>query len=163
MRLSNYVIYIVLAVCSLYSAGCDNKHRNIHRTATYTVKHNTLLTGEATYIVAQNGLRLDIWRDPEQATIDYQLVDPSLDNVLLRSSAGSSFSRYFFVCDDESWLWVYSGDVGSSVWRLQGDGTYVQSALKAESPDLVRRMPDVFFEALPHSLKERWSILRGPQ
>jgi hypothetical protein len=56
-------------------------------------------------------------------------------------------------------LWVYSGDAGVTGWaRKQGEIEF--QPLSLDDAAAVQRMPSVFFDALPQSLKQRWSPMR---
>ena len=79
-------------------------------------------------------------------------VDDRKGNNCFSDNAGSVFSRWFFCWDNNSRLWVYSGDVGIFMWSKDGNGKWEKLVVGPKFDNT--KMPKAFYTHLPSSLKD---------
>lgn len=102
----------------------------------------------------------DIWLHVSKSAdgLLYYSIRRSDGGELVKSNRGmSSFSRWYMQWNSStSQLWVYSGDIGVSVWLMNASGLYHEIIIRDKV--FVKDMPSEFHSRLPHSLRTKWPL-----
>jgi hypothetical protein len=61
--------------------------------------------------------------------------------------SASANSRWILYVDTNDWIWLYSGDIGTYVWRPGPSGGYERVAVK-ENPEAASKVPPEFSAAI---------------
>ncbi len=120
-----------------------------------------LIDSDGTYLLDPGDYKLVVSLQPDGGghLVAYELREPMADAVVASGDAGGNTSRWFFYWSADRELWVHSSDVGTYVWKQANTG-YQRHLVTDDAT--IREMPDAVFDALPDSLKRRWSAKRDP-
>jgi hypothetical protein len=62
-------------------------------------------------------------------------------DILAHHPRASNYSTWFYYWDESSMkLWFYSGDVGTDLWQLEGDGFVEKNLDVAEAVSMVKKV-----------------------
>lgn len=150
----------LLSISLLLNPGCKRTSGGSSVGASSSASP-VLLDDEGTYTLDPGGYRLTITREPDGRgrLVAFALQAPDSDAIVRSAKVGADSSRWYFCWSLNEELWVYSGDAGVTGWaRKQGEIEF--QPLSLDDAAAVQRMPSVFFDALPQSLKQRWSPMR---
>lgn len=114
-----------------------------------------LITRVGTYAVAPGSLVVTVWVD-EERLLKYSIADGAGGRLFATTNRPSALANWFLHLDEANRLWVHSGDIGSSV-VLGGAGGDCRELFLHDRPDLIRRMPEEFFERLPDGVRRKWA------
>ena len=122
-----------------------------------------LIAKVGTFSVGNGGFIIRVFLRPGTKSVVDFVVEPVSDQrAILSGSAGSDAMRWFlFWATENGQLWVYSGDEGVFLWHLDSSGKYTRSSVTPEDLHLVKAMPQIFFDALPSSLRSEWAGQRN--
>jgi hypothetical protein len=120
-----------------------------------------LIENVGTHLLDPGDYKLVVSLQPDGSglLVTYELRDPASDAVVASGDAGGDVSRWFFYWSVDRELWVHNADVGTYVWK-QTDTGYQRHLVTDDVT--IRGMPVAVFDALPDSLKRRWSAKRAP-
>jgi len=147
-------ILAVSAMSLLFFFGCgksDSKMKSNWK--------GGLLTEVGSYQRSSTGVLVNVWIDQEHL-VRYSISAPGGRQLIRSSERASAYSKWIIYFDDNGWLWFDSSDIGSSVAKKSPDGTY-QEVQISDQPDLIRMMPQEFFDRLPRSIQARWKDYRS--
>lgn len=155
-RTSAYLIIVAMGL----ALGCSRSPAHPPATVARGAGQ-TIVDGAGTYALAPGDVTLTISLRPAGSgdVVEFALRDAATGNTLASGDAGNNAMRWFLFWSSSRELWVYSGDLGTTVWREAGDGRY-ESTNVASDESLIRRMPARVFAELPESSQERWAESR---
>lgn len=107
-----------------------------------------------TFLISASHVKLVV--SERQGLVYYQLLDISSNRPVLNSNSGSMHSQWYFCWSDSDELWVYSGDIGTCVWRKCDQGYCKEDMTNENAARLVSAMPKVFFDAASPTRKTLW-------
>lgn len=141
-RVLTFTITIALVIVGFYVAIVCVEH---------SVPSDALIVKTGTYTIPGGG-HLQVLE--EGRAISYVLTGPN-DATLLRSvNAFNATQRWYMAFGQDGSLWVYSGDVGTSVWSISEDGGFMELPMTTE---LCKHSPSIFRLNLPSELRAIWN------
>ena len=144
------------------SSGCNRNPKGSGAASSPTKVAQVLIDSDGTYLLDPGDYKLVVSLQPDGGghLVAYELREPVADAVVASGDAGGNASRWFFYWSVDQELWVHSSDVGTFVWRKQSGAGYQRHLVTDDAT--IRGMPAAVFDALPDSLKRRWSAKRDP-
>jgi len=101
-----------------------------------------------------DSLSADLAIEIRDHIVHYRIVTRDGRVLLQSTDRPSSRHRWFILWDNTGGrLWVYSGDIGTSVWLPNDEGQFERVSLTGKS-ELINDIPDRFFEAMPESAQK---------
>ena len=94
-----------------------------------------------------------------RSLVDYKIVNVATKQEFAPEHHFSDAMRWAACWQKGDVLWIYSGDIGSSVWRRDTKGVFTEESL-ADKPELIRAIPAELWSFMPSSLKIRWERFR---
>jgi len=144
------------AVLALLTSACGRRGRSITQ-----FKEGVLIRSTGSFPLNENRLTLNVAVDSE-GIVRYALKDrngTTLIDSKKRTENPGAYQRWFLFWSNDSQLWFWSSDIGDFLWTKGTDGSY-GCRWGNEDPKIVGEMPQPFFDALPSSMKLKWSKFR---
>jgi hypothetical protein len=144
---------VLTGIIGVVMFGCNQSSKNPNPAS-------AVITSPGTYHLQSVDADLHI-SDQGNHILSFWVVTRNGIELLRSTEQPSTLQRWLLFWDNEKKrLWFSSSDIGTSVWDQGDKGTYQQIQV-ANSPEYIKRMPEVFFVALPTSLQRRWAAERA--
>lgn len=141
---------VLLGLCGCRDKSGLSPRKNTAVTSSGSNKGTITLPGP--YSSPGSEYQLMITLGPADTIVRYTVHHTGTGVKVVDSDAGSDSSRWYFVWGHDDTLWVYSGDIGSSVW-VPADGAWSRHNLTLDSPFL-KRVPAAFYANMSPGTKK---------
>jgi hypothetical protein len=116
-----------------------------------------LITSRGTFMSPSGTYQLVI-SSRSKSFVDYKIINVATKEEVAPKNLFSDVMRWAAYWEDDNTIWVYSSDIGTSVWRQNSKEGFSQEWL-GERPELVSRIPAELWSFMPSSLRRRWEPL----
>ena len=89
-----------------------------------------LITNIGSYFSPLSGLTLDVFKEGKK--INYTLTDDEGKYMLKSKNQFLHYQKWAFYFDSSGVLWVYSSDVGTSIWMKDSKGVYIEENIRSK-------------------------------
>lgn len=100
----------------------------------------------------------------ENSLVDYKIIRTETSEEFTPLQLFSEAMRWAFYWENDKTLWVFSSDIGTSVWKMKSDGKLSQEWV-GRNPKLIESIPQELYDFLPSILRRKWNEERaiGPE
>lgn len=143
---------IMLAIVSIACLGCSKK------IAAVMVTNLIELPGTVQFA---DGCSVNVTISDDDL-VKYKLYDRAGSLQIESHDRAGASQRWCLYWDPRSRiLWFYSGDIGVFCWSLDKTDKYQEINVGPNTPQLIKAMPDEFYERIAGTLKNSFSNIRS--
>ena len=111
-----------------------------------TTVPSDLITSRGKFLSPNGTYELVVGKS-SKSLIDYKIIRIASTDEFTPEHLFSDIMRWAFYWENDTTLWVYSSDIGTSVWKGAPDGTFSEERV-GRKPELIPSIPQELYDYL---------------